>query len=536
MLLGPSGGGKTTLLRHLKRELTPVGTCSGRIRYRGRPLAELTPERAAGEIGMVFQNPDAQIVMDTVWHELAFGLENLGYPPQVMRSRLAEIAALFGLEPLLYQPVHQLSGGQKQLLNLASVLLLQPKVLLLDEPTSQLDPVAAREFIQTVYRLSEEMSMTVIISEHRLEEVLPLADRVWLLQDGALSVQGTPREFARDAYAAGAVSGVRAYLPAAARLFFALSPPQIAAGHPEIPLTVREGKRWLLGTAGPDRRFGSTDEPAMHEGPVQALHGRSTGGQPTGGDMLLQCREVTFRYERDTPDVLRKLSLSLHQGEWLAVMGGNGAGKSTLLHILGGLEQPQRGKLTYAKGVKAGYLAQNPLLYFSHDTAAEELQHMAQVAGLGPEEAARGIAGLAEAFQLGGVLEQHPLDLSGGQQQKLALAMVLLLRPAVLLLDEPTKGLDPGAKERFAQLLQGLLQQGVSMITVTHDVEFAARYATRCALMFDGSITAEGTPAEFFGGNYFYTTAVNRMARELLPEALSLEDVIEAWPSTATRC
>ncbi len=515
-----------------------MGIRSGQIRYRGRPLEALPPERAAGEIGMVFQNPDAQIVMDTVWHELAFGLENLGYPPQVMRSRLAEISALFGLESLLYHPVHQLSGGQKQLLNLASVLLLQPKVLLLDEPTSQLDPVAAREFIQTVYRLSEEMAMTVIISEHRLEEVLPLADRVWLMQDGVLSVQGTPREFARETGKAGAAAaGMQTYLPAATRLYYSLSPEDAAAGPSEVPLTVREGKRWLLDAASAGRRVEKHPMyTSRNKHGDKRMNSKPSSVETTGGEGLLHCREVTFRYEKEAPDVLRKLSLSLYQGEWLAVMGGNGAGKSTLLHILGGLEKPQRGKLSFAKGVRAGYLAQNPLLYFSQDTAAEELGHMAEVSGLGTEEAAREIAGLAETFQLAGVLEQHPLDLSGGQQQKLALAMVLLLRPAVLLLDEPTKGLDPCAKERFAGLLEDLLGQGVSIVTVTHDVEFAARYATRCALLFDGSITAEGTPAEFFGGNYFYTTAVNRMARDLLPEALTLEDVVRAWPNTATRC
>jgi energy-coupling factor transport system ATP-binding protein len=526
VLVGPSGCGKTTLLRHLKRELTPVGTGSGLIRYKGQPLAELPPERAAGDIGMVFQNPDAQIVMDTVWHELAFGMENLGYPPSVMRSRVAEMAGLFGLEPLLYKSVHELSGGQKQLLNLASVLLLQPKLLLLDEPTSQLDPVAAREFIQTLHRLNEEMSMTIIISEHRLEEVLPLAGRVLLLENGVLQASGSPREFVRGAgdeqYAAR-----RAYLPTASRLFLALSP---ESGVPleAIPLTVRDGKRWL-------HTFAAAEQEAVAAGiPLHAAaKTRPRSSKPEAP--LLSAREVTFRYEKEGPEVLRKLNLSLHQGELLAILGGNGAGKSTLLQVLSGLAKPQRGKVDCTKGVTSGFLAQNPLLYFSYDTVQEELQHMAQMAGRSEDEAKLEMDRLLEVFELHQVLESHPHDLSGGQQQKLALAMVMLLKPDILLLDEPTKGLDPEAKTRFAALLRQLLEQGISIVTVTHDVEFAARYASRCALLFDGSITAEGTPAEFFSSNYFYTTAVNRMVRDFLPQALTIEDVMTAWHVSASR-
>ncbi|SDM42518.1 energy-coupling factor transport system ATP-binding protein [Paenibacillus jilunlii] len=524
MLLGPSGGGKTTLLRHLKRELAPVGRASGKIAYKGQPLSGLPAELTAAEIGMVFQNPDAQIVMDTVWHELAFSMENMGYPAAVMRSRLAEIAGLFGLEPLLYKPVHELSGGQKQLLNLASVLLLQPKLLLLDEPTSQLDPVAAREFLQTLHRLNEEMSVTVIISEHRLEEVLPLADRVLLLEEGELRFQGTPRDFVRGAGLALHPPHL-AYLPTAARLFLALEPNAVQAPRESIPLTVREGKRWLHSLA--------ERGPGMGEAAADTGTSRLSASA-SASELLLSCREVTFRYSKEGAEVLKKLSLSLYRGELLAVMGGNGAGKSTLLHVLNGLLKPQRGKVTLAKGVTSGFLAQNPLLYFSYDTVQEELQQMAEYAGLSKEEAGREIARLLDIFRLGDLLLSHPHDISGGQQQKLALAMVMLLGPGILLLDEPTKGLDPGAKERLAALLGELRRQGVSILLVTHDIEFAARYASRCAMLFDGGITSEGTPAEFFSSNYFYTTVVNRMARELLPQALTIEDVMNAWSAFAS--
>lgn len=541
MLCGPSGCGKTTLLRHLKRELAPVGTFSGTLAYKGQPLQDLSAAVAAGEIGMVFQNPDAQIVMDTVWHELAFSMENLGIPPAVMRTRLAEICGLFGLEPLLYKPVHELSGGQKQLLNLASVLLLQPKVLLLDEPTSQLDPVAAREFITALQRLNEEMSVTVIISEHRLEEVLPLADRVLMLEGGMLQADAGPRAFARSA--GGTASHQRlAYLPAASRLYLALPPQVEAEAEERIPLTVREGKRWLHSRA--DGAMAASAPAAFSPGypgaskqPASAPAALFRGGAAdANAGTLISSREVTFRYEKEGREVLKKLTLELKRGELLAVMGGNGAGKSTLLHVLGGLMKPQRGRVELSKGITTGLLAQNPLLYFSYDTVAEELQHMAEYAGLSPEAAEREIAALLEVFQLREVLQSHPHDLSGGQQQQTALAMMMLLKPDVLLLDEPTKGLDPAAKDKLAALLQQLLGQGASILTVTHDVEFAAKVASRCALLFDGSITAEGTPADFFSSNYFYTTAVNRMVRDLLPQALTIEDVIRAWSGSVHRC
>ncbi|WP_235775362.1 MULTISPECIES: ABC transporter ATP-binding protein [Paenibacillus] len=550
VLCGPSGSGKTTLLRHLKRELAPVGDKSGTVMYRGMELGQLPPKAAAGEIGMVFQNPDAQIVMETVWQELAFSMENMGLPPSVMRGRLAEFAGLFNLEPLLYKPVHELSGGQKQLVNLASVLLLHPRLLLLDEPTSQLDPVASREFIHLLRRLNEELSMTVILSEHRLEEAMPLADRVMVMEQGRLTAFGAPRELVL-ATGREAGRGLEPYLPSASRLYLALSPEPGGRRPEQVPLTVREGKRWLTefagsgrlqpeaASAGPTASQPSPDPAASQPLPgLASRHGTAGGeGRSIGASKpLLECREISFRYEKDGPEVLKKLNFSLYRSELTAILGGNGAGKSTLLQVMAGLLKPQRGRLKPGSGVTAGYLAQNPLLYFSHDTVAEELAHMARYAGLSAADAEREIGTLADKLGLGGVLDSHPQDISGGEQQRAALALVLLLRPDILLLDEPTKGLDPAAKEELAELLGALASEGRNVTIVTHDVEFAARYATRCAMLFDGGIAAEGAPPAFFGANYFYTTAVGRMVRDWLPEALTIEDVMKRWPSSVCRC
>lgn len=519
VLCGASGCGKTTLLRQLKPELTPVGQIGGTIYYNGNILNKLPAQQSAQEIGMVFQNPDNSIVMDVVWHELSFGMENLGYSLPVMRSRLAEIAQFFGLEPLLYKPIHELSGGQKQLLNLASVLLLQPKLLLLDEPTSQLDPVAAREFISMVYRLNREFSTTVIISEHRLEEVIPLADQMILLEKGKLKYNGSPREVSEQIHQNDPDDFK--YLPSVTQLFWNMHNQQMAENAPAlpaVPLTVREGKKWLQ-TLDWDISLREAREPLSDSAPLMNTFSKE--------QILLECREVTFQYEKKSVEVLKKLDLQIYQGEMLAILGGNGAGKSTLLQLLAGLLQPRRGTIKKANQLHIGYLAQNPLLYFSHDTVVEELSTAAQHAGIAEPEIA--IAKLMQLLQLEGLEQKHPHDISGGQQQKTALAIVLLLNPDILLLDEPTKGLDPLAKIALAQQLLELRQAGHTIVIVTHDVEFAASYSSRCAMLFDGMITTTDVPSTFFSENVFYTTAVNRVVRDWLPGVLTAEEVLTLW-------
>lgn len=539
VLCGASGCGKTTLLRHLKPELAPVGIRTGSLLFGERQLLELSAKEAAEDIGMVFQNPDNGIVMDQVWHELAFGMENLGYPPQLMRARLAEIAQFFDLEPLLNKPVHMLSGGQKQLLNLASVLLLQPKLLLLDEPTSQLDPVAAKEFISMVQRLNREFSMTVVMSEHRLEDVIPAADRLLLLEDGRLKYSGSPRsvsiDMARDKQAAVPAAGQTdklymqandlAYLPSVTQMYLALNKDDRAAAEDTVPLTIREGRHWLH--LSPFNLLRSEKEPIAVNDNTSAQAFRPG---PTG-EVQLECHEVTFQYEKNAPEVLKKLNLRIAAGEMLAILGGNGAGKSTLLQVMAGLLKPRRGSVRVNSKIKRGYLAQNPLLYFSHDTVEEELDAAAAYAGL--PQPRREIEHLLKLLELDEVKNRHPHDISGGQQQKAALAIVLLQQPDLLLLDEPTKGLDPIAKRRLAKLLQSLNQAGHTIVMVTHDVEFAAQYASRCAMLFDGLITAEGTPEAFFGSQYFYTTAVNRLVRDWLPDVVTLEEVLRRWNDPA---
>ena len=500
LLCGVSGGGKSTLLRHLKSVLTPYGTRSGRVLLDGKPLETWDARTQAQRIGFVLQQPDDQLVTDKVWHELAFGLESLGTDAQTMRLRVGEMASFFGIQTWFDRSVDTLSGGQKQLLNLASVMAMHPDVLVLDEPTGQLDPIAAAEFLHTVQRLNRELSVTVILSEHRLEDALPMADRAAVLEQGRLTALGTPDEVARALLERG--SPFFAAMPTPVRVWGGVGAPG------KCPLDIRAG-RALLETLRPSP-LPAADVPAADDGAP-----------------LLQLRECWFRYDRDGADVLKGLSLTVRAGELLAIVGGNGAGKSTALAALAGQRRPYRGKvLQKAKRIAA--LCQEPRAMFVKDTVRADLEDALHMLSLPAAERQPRMDAAVAAMALSPLLERHPFDLSGGEQQRAAIAKLLLARPDVLLLDEPTKGMDAAFRASFGALLRALCEQGTAVVLVSHDIEFCAAYADRAALLFDGQILSEGRTRAFFAGNHFYTTAANRMARPWLPDAILCREVIEA--------
>ncbi len=514
LLCGESGCGKSTLLKLLKRELAPYGEKSGEILYNGCPLSKLDGRTAASEIGFVLQNPESQIVTDTVWHELAFGLESLGFDTPVIRRRVAEMASYFGIEEWFHKKTAELSGGQKQLLNLAAVMVMQPKVLLLDEPTAQLDPIAAASFISTLQKLNRELGLTILLAEHRLEEVFPIADRVLLMDGGRLSYADSPRMLPAY-FAENPAHPMLAGLPAAVRIF------RLLEETGESPLTVREGREYLS---------------RSYDNRIDALP--PTPCRPQG-ETAVELKEVWFRYEKDLPDVLQGVSLTVYSGEHFCLLGGNGTGKTTALGAIAGMLKPYRGKVLIRGKKLSDYsanalylggialLPQNPQTVFLEKTVREDLQEVCKTMRYSEEEAARRIAEVTEKLGIGHLLSMHPYDLSGGEQQKAAFAKILLLQPEILLLDEPTKGIDAYAKRTLAALLTKLKEEGMTILTVTHDVEFAAATADRCGMFFDGGLTSVDTPTAFFSENHFYTTAADRIARGYYKNAILCEQVAE---------
>ena len=507
VLCGKSGSGKSTLLRQLKTVLTPNGKRTGEILFRSVPLKQVSDREQSEKIGFVMQNPDDQIVTDKVWHELAFGLESLGCDQKTMRGRVAEMACYFGIQDWFHRDVATLSGGQKQLLNLASIMAMQPEVLILDEPTSQLDPIAASDFLNTVRKINTELGTTVIITEHRLEDIFPYADRAVVMEKGRVIADDTPGKVGQLLFEQA--NPMFAAMPTPVRVYYG------AGGTGESPLTVRQGRSWL------SRRFPNRPEKDAVAAPPLPEEVK---------DPALVLKELWFRYEKDSPDILRGVSAEIPSGSLYAILGGNGAGKSTTLKAISGICRPYRGKVTlFGKPVDKyksselfhgclAMLPQDPKSLFVKKTVREDLSEMTKDKSF--------IERIAALCQITELLDSHPYDLSGGEQQRAALAKVLLTNPRLLLLDEPTKGIDSFFKETFAGILADLKKQGITIVMVSHDVEFCARYADVVSMFFDGQVLTTDTPRRFFGSNSFYTTAAHRMSRHIFHMAVTVDDVL----------
>lgn len=596
VICGASGSGKSTLLRQLKTSLQPVGQRSGRILYYGRDLEEVSQYTQSAKIGFVFQNPDTQIVTDKVWHELAFGLESIGMPQDMIRVRVAEMASYFGIQNWFYQSTDTLSGGQKQLLNLASVMVMHPKVLLLDEPVSQLDPIAAVDFMATIHKLHAEFGITVIMAEHSLEEVAAYVDEVIFMKEGRLIAKGKMEELGNI---------LETHDPSMEEILTV--PMQIARGYEKlqkkkedtafttndrIPYTVALGQKWMaqrfplakqeeikgfpftkqeetekfafakqeeaqrfLGAKQEEAgRFTSVKQKEKKSLPAKDPKKQNRGKRSFDGKKIpfaIQCTELCYHYPQADVDVVDHLSLFVEEGAIFALMGGNGSGKTTTLHLLGGLLKPQKGTIEFfgrsltkykekelRNGI-LGVLPQDPTTLFVRKTVEEDLYEVLEdqkeqnqiktFFGETKQEIWQNVIALLGIEDL---LKKHPYDLSGGEQQKAALAKVLLRQPAILLLDEPTKGLDAGSKKRLGELLVGLSQKKVTILMVSHDIEFCAKYATKTGLFFDGNIASMQDTKEFFVENHFYTTAANRMCRNYFPDVVTVQDAIRVCTDT----
>ncbi len=500
VLCGRSGCGKTTLLRHLKKELIPIGKRSGSVLFEGEEISALESRKAASEIGYVMQNPESQIVTDKVWHELAFGLENLGKDTATIRLRVAEMATYFGMQEWFDKKISTLSGGKKQMLNLASVMVMNPEVIIFDEPTSQLDPIAAEGFLSTVSKINRDLGVTVIMTEHRLEEVFGYADRVIVMDNGRITADCTPEELSKNIKNANEF--VRLAMPASVRIHSALG-----AGD-KTPVTVNEGARWLSTFFDRENIRYKHIEPHKYEVKSSAL----------------ELKNIFFRYEKNGKNILDNLSLSVPKGSIFAVMGGNAAGKSTLLKIVSGALKPVSGKITIngesskKNKTRISALPQNVEALFTQKTVSAELEETGTDGRI--------IAEAVDKTRISGLLDRHPYDISGGEMQRVALAKILLCEPEILLLDEPTKGMDCEFKAVFAEILEGLKSEGKTVVIVSHDIEFCASHADFCTMIFDSSAVCAKDTNSFFAGNLFYTTSANKISRNVFENCVTDKDVI----------
>ena len=501
VLCGLSGCGKSTLLRQLKPALAPHGTGSGSIYYNGVRIDKLDLRQQSQKIGFVQQNPEYQIVTDKVWHELAFGMESLGYDTGTIRRRVAEMASFFGIQTWFHKSTAELSGGQKQLLNLAAVMVLQPDVLILDEPASQLDPIAASEFLELLGRINRELGTTIVLSEHRLEEALTFATKAAVLDNGRVLTEGSVPDI--GAFLRNTRHPMYQAMPCAMQVWAALASQTVSE---ECPVSVREGNLWL-------NRYA-----ARHPANACIVHEKPLTDETA--EPVIRAKGVWYRYERNDTDVVKGFDFTARKGDRICILGGNGTGKTTALKLLAGLYAPYRGSVTHTGTVML--LPQNPQTMFLKSTVRADL-----LAALPrQEQKEEAILETARLCGIANLLDRHPYDLSGGEQQRAALAKLLLLQPDILLLDEPTKGFDIAFQQTFASILDALQQRGITVIMVSHDVEFCARYGQQCMLFFDGAVIVSEPARTFFAGNHFYTTAASRIARNILPEAITAEDII----------
>lgn len=523
LICGESGCGKSTLLRHLKPELSPHGQVSGDIYYYSQKINDYSSKQIASEIGYVLQNPDSQIVTDKVWHELAFGLENMGLDTQSIRLRVAEMASFFGIQGWFRKNVNDLSGGQKQLLNLASIMAMQPKILILDEPTSQLDPIAAKDFIDTLVRINKELSTTIIMTEHNLEDIYSVCDKVIVMEDGKVICNDTNYKVV-DILSGDKNHKMFKSLPTPSKIYNQLN--GYLEGASKSPLTVKDCRQWL--------------NDSMDELTITKLDDTETeiNIDEKDREIAIELKDVYFQYNKISEPTIRDLSFKVYKGEIYSILGGNGTGKSTTLSLVARQRKPQRGKIFINNIEMKKYnnkslyennlalLPQNPQSLFVFETVREDLEEVLILQNKDREYIDKEVKRVSKLLDIEHLLEHHPYDLSGGELQRAGMAKVMLLNPKIILLDEPTKGLDAYCKEEIGKMLMKLRDMGVTIVVVSHDIEFSARYSDRCAMFFDGSIVSEGTPKEFFLGNNFYTTVSNRIARNIFEDTLIYEDVV----------
>ncbi len=512
VICGKSGSSKSTLLRMLKPELTPHGEKTDEIAFFGSDNFSL--RSSAEKIGFLLQNTEYQAVTHSVRSELAFGLENLGLESKAIRLRIAEISAYFSLESIIDKKISELSGGQKQMVCLASILMMHPDVIIFDEPTSQLDPMAAETLLNTVQKLCRENGISVIITEHRLEGLIPIADRVLVIDEGEIISDTPPRDIPSELIKNN--DFLSSAVPTSMRLHADLGFTSSA------PLNVSEGRQLLSSLF--------TDKPKYTE--------LTENLDKNTNELAVEAKDLWFAYDKSRY-VLKGLDLKIKKGSFFALLGANGAGKTTALSLLTGLLPCKQGKIKlFGKsigkykdselyGKLIGVLPQKCESLFGGNTVREDLEKSLYKSIPDKKERQKQIEKLSSFCEITHLLDRHPYDISGGEMQRAALCMVLMKNPQILFLDEPTKGMDNLFKKQLASKIKELNEIGITVVMVSHDTEFCAEYCDECAMIFDGKCALQEEKNKFFSQNFFYTTAANKIARDIFPLAVTERQVLE---------
>lgn len=514
VISGESGSGKSTLLKLLKKEISPKGNIDGNIFFLGENLLDIEDKFSAEKIGYLSQNPELQIVNNVVINELIFSLKNLGYSKGEISNKLAEITHFFGIEKLLYRKTDELSGGEKQLVNLASILMSEPSVLLLDEPTTWLDPIATQNFITILEKINKEFGISILIVEHNIDELLSICDKFLYLEKGKVRVFDTPKKVVEKLKKLENYNKISLALPLVTQIYTSL------VDNDNIPFNVRDCKVFIE----------SVFENKYDHFKIKKYEEKSS---------IISLKNVYFRYSRNDIDIIKDCSIDIKEGEITCILGGNGAGKTTLIKLICGLIKAYSGsikimdkKIEKYKGnslyrALITMLPQNPLSLFVKSTGIKDILEYAKVLDIEENIAKKRLYNFAERLGIKHILEKNVLDLSGGELQRLAICKLLMQDSKIILLDEPTKAIDNYAKKQFAEILEFLKNQGKTIIIVSHDIEFCAMYSDMCAMLFDGRIITYENPLDFFSKNRYYTTVASRVSRVIYKNAITMPLLLE---------
>ncbi len=496
VICGKSGSGKSTLIRLLKNEVAPQGELSGEILYDNIPLKCISDRVSVTDIGFVHQDVDSGLVCDKVWKELAFGLGNLGYNDDYIGARIAEISEYFGISKWYNKKISELSGGSKQIVSLASVMTMNPKVLLLDEPTSMLDPISKKNFINLLNRINKELGITIIMVEHNLESVFDIASNIIVLDSGKLIANCTPYCLPKSLVEYDCLKYIG--LPEFAEVYTLF-------GNEKMPNTIENKRAWLKSVIGDSNQnlIKKVDNNFNNEN-------------------VLTAENLYFRYDKKGEDIVKGASIKLNKGEIICLLGGNGGGKTTFINLLNGIFKAYSGKVKIDKNCKVATLPQNAKSLFVESSVENELSVFAKLLKIDKDK----VQSLLEKFDLIGIREQHPYDISGGEVQRLALAKLFLVNPDILILDEPTQCMDMLSKEYLINLLLQSKIQGKSVIVVTHDLRFTSMIADKVGMFFDGKIVALDSASNFFESNNMYTTESSYLTRDFEKGLYSVEKII----------